>query len=328
MVRGLSLVFLLHMMAMIFLVGCSKPTPRSSSDDSSSATYLYVASGMCYSGNNTTFNATSASDLIFRINTVTGQRDTIIADFNALPAVGADTPVGIVDFDANTFLVLVEGSPDRIERVEKKANGARTSFLLDTTILTGTMRRLAVSPSTGDLIITRTNAVERYSQTSGRRAIGGTNPWINNPGGSCATSNTNMASAIEIANGMWAFVHAAASQNRIGIIKNTGYSVTADCLAAQAAPNTNAFPTDMVWISSANQLIVAYAGNATTTDLNSIYVYNVNPTTGAISSPTKIYESANFPSPTPYLLYGISAMAYDAPNSHLYVATAISSATT
>ena len=62
-------------------------------------------------------------------------------------------------------------------------------------------------------------------------------------------------------------------------------------------------------------------------NLNSIYVYDFNDTTNAISNATKLYDSNTYVA-AGYLLYGISAMAYNPDDRSLFVATAISSATT
>lgn len=51
--------------------------------------YLYVASGLCYSGTgNTTYSATTASNVIFRVNLETAQYEGRIADFTT----GFDAP--------------------------------------------------------------------------------------------------------------------------------------------------------------------------------------------------------------------------------------------
>jgi hypothetical protein len=118
------------------------------------------------------------------------------------------------------------------------------------------------------------------------------------------------------------FTHANAAQNKFGIIAAAGYANNAaNCLSYQAAPQATAFPTAMVYLPTVHQVLVAYAGSTTTADINSIYAYDIDETTNAITGATKAYENTN-------VLYGVSAMTVDSATGIVYVATAVSTATT
>lgn len=315
------------------LVGCDSgsTTSKSSSTAAPAETpptpvkYLYVASGVCYSGSNTTFTATTSSNLVYRIKAEDGSRDITIADYNSYPATSGDSPAGLVEWDDSNLMVLVENTADRkIEYVPKIEDGTRSIFTGNTTILSAVLRHL-FKTSDNSVLISKSSIIEKVTSSGVR--IGA--PFIpTNMGTTCGAANANITSLSLLSNNKIIFTNAAASNNRIGLISATGYAGTSDCLAAQAAPNATAYPTASVYIPSASQLIVAYAGNAITTNLNSIYVYDINETANTISNATKIYDAASYPATYDYLLYGISTMAYDSETSELYISTAVSSATT
>ena len=332
--RLLSLIF-----ATSLLPACQKAatdtatsSSASSGSTSSSTKYLYMATGSCYSGNgNTTFTNTTASNLVFRINATTGIRDTVIADYNASPSSPGDSPISIVNWDTDHLGVLVENTTTaslrRIEVVEKKLAGSRITLSANTTALSAQLRRM-VKLADNSMLISKSTAIEKIT-ASNIRLQSGANPWVSAPGGSCATSTTLISDMIALPNtGKIIFAHAAASQARIGMISSTGYSVAGDCLAAVTAPNASAFPVAMAYDSASSTLFVAYGGNAMTDNLNSIYAYTVNESAGTISAGTEIYDSFEYGSTYSYLLYGISSMYFDPATSQLYVATAVSNATT
>jgi hypothetical protein len=305
----------------ISVASCSSVKQNSSSN---SARYLYVATGVCYSGNNTTFSNTTASNQIYRLDLSTGQRESVIADYFASPANAGDSPVAIKSIDSEYLYVLVENATTvtlrRIEKVEKKAAGARTTFSNNTTALSAALRSLVLL-SNGDVLASKNTAIEYLTAANAR--VGA--PFISASAAPCATSTTLIPKTLTLTNGKIVFLHAATGQNRIGIFNTSGGTT---CAVNQAAPNANAFPTTALYDSANSKLMVAYSGNATTTDLNSIYVYSVNESTGALTSPQKIYDASLYPATYSFLLYGVSAMALDATTSEIYVATAINNATT
>ncbi|MBX3034499.1 MAG: hypothetical protein KF865_11295 [Bdellovibrionaceae bacterium] len=321
--------FILCLVPLTLLLSCAKP-----SDDTPSAgsgRYLYVASGACYSGNGiTTFTNTTSSNLVYRIDTSSGLRDAVVADYNQSPAQAGDTPVGVVDIDSNYVYVLIENTTTpgarRVEKVEKKASGARSTFSNNTTAMSAQLRGMKLL-STGDLLISKSSAIEKITAAN-VRITQGANPFVNAPAAPCATSTTLMTKVLTMSSGNLFFLHAATSQNRFGIVSASGYAAAADCKSAQSSPNASSFPVAAVYDAVNTKLIVAYGGSATTTDINSIYAYSINESTNAISSPQKIYDVSLYPATYPYLLYGITEMTLDSQTNTLYVATAINTSTT
>ncbi len=296
----------------------------------SSGKYLYVASGICYSGNGvTTFTATTASNLVYRIDTTTGQRDKIIADYQAAPATAGDTPTSVEIWDDSQVAILVRnGTTGRAIELAPKEGGARTNFGLNPSAAT----ILATAPAAmkksadGSLLIARTGFIEKVSSTGVRLGA----PWVNNNlGATCGAANALFTTVLESSTAKIITMNAAATpNNRLISVSASGGNATAGCLAAQASPATTTFPVAAVYDSANSKLIVAYAGSTTADNLNSIYAYDYNESTGVISNAQEIYDAFTYPATYNFLLFGISAMALDAENGALYVSTAISTATT
>jgi hypothetical protein len=107
-------------------------------------------------------------------------------------------------------------------------------------------------------------------------------------------------------------MHAAATpNNKIGLIKSTGYSVVGDCLSALAGPTVNHYPTAGILLST-GRLLVAYSN--TTGPVNEIYTYPISATT--ISAGTSAFNNVS-------VLSGVTAMA-EMPDGKLLVASATS----
>jgi hypothetical protein len=255
-----------------------------------------------------------------------------IVDYNASPAQAGDSPAGIASVDSENLYVLVENTSTtgarRVEIVPKSSNGSRVLFSNNTTALSAQLRSLSLLAN-GDLLISKSTAVEKITSAN-IRVLKGANPYVNAPAGPCATSTTLISKTVEMKNGFIAFLHAAAGQNRFGFVKPDGYGVASDCTVAQAAPNAAAFPVVAVYDSTNSKLIVAYSGTATTTDINSIYAYDITETAAAITvgAANKIYDASLYPSTYPYILYGISSMVLDTTENKIYIATAVNTSTT
>lgn len=306
----------------IGLLGCAKPPEDAEPASLGPKRYLYVSSGLCQSGQNTTFTATTAANVVYRVNLATGERETnsFIADYNKLPASFGDTPVGIAPFDDEHILVLVERTgARRIEKVERKENGNRSTFSADPAALSNTLTSL-VPTLGGSFFVSRIDGTAKISITGSTQQAAFS---VSNLGGSCGTANAKHASIRSTARGHLLYINSVASNNRLGIIKNSGGSGA--CLAATAAPQTGSFTSALEYIPSASQVIVAYSGNTSTNDINSLYVYDITEdgTTASLSAGTQIYDAFENPATYPYLLYGVSAMTFDPEESALYVATAI-----
>lgn len=325
-----SSFFLLTLFMTLLMVGCEQPLPEESSDGSSSSRRLYVSSGLCYSGGGlTTFTNLTSSNMVYSVNLATGARESVIADYNRAPALTGDSPTSIHIGNGDELQILVENTTTvaarRIETASKSST-SRSLLISNAAALNGVVRDMIRLPS-GDFLVSKSTAIERF--TSGNvRILKGTNPYVSAPAAPCATSTTLHSKLLTLPSGAIIYAHAATGQNRIGIIAASGYGVAADCKAAQAAPNAAAFPTAMAYDAVNSKLIVAYGGASTADNLNVIYAYNVNETTLTISSPQEIYDSNRYPTDFSYLLFGISGLALDPETGHLYVATAITTATT
>lgn len=266
------------------------------------------------------------------MNLENGRKETIIADYFSSPSSPGDSPISVTDFDTHHLAVLVENTTTatlrRIELIDKEQFGGRVTYSNNTAALSAQVRQMR-KQTDGYMLISKSTAVEKITAGSGRLTIGA-NPWINlaTPTSACTTSTTLISSILQLPSELLAFAHAGTGAARIGIVSALGYSIAGDCKSGVSAPVATAFPTRMVYDKKNKYLIVAYGGSSTAADLNSIYVYSIDETTGAITSPQKIYDSNQFGSTYNYLLFGISAMTYDAEKQQLYVATTISNATT
>ncbi|MCB0368017.1 MAG: hypothetical protein KDD45_00920 [Bdellovibrionales bacterium] len=287
-------------------------------------TYLYVTTGACYAGTgNTVFTGTTSSNLVYRLNTKNGLKDTTFADFNSAPATAGDTPTGMASFDADNLLVLVDTtSGRRIEKMPKSSFSTRSQFVSATTILSGSLKSISKTSDNGYLV-SKTNGIEKLTSQGVRLGA----PYVpSNMGATCGT-NSNINGAVSNSSGKIFFINAANSNNRWGVISANGYSSASDCLAVQAAPSATSYPVAILYLKASNQVLVAYAGNSIASpEINSIYEYDFNDSTNTIGSGVKIYDANSYVS-AGYLLYGISAMTFDSSDNSLYVATAISTAT-
>lgn len=295
------------------------------------SSYLYVSSGICYSGaGNTTYTGTTSSNVVYRINTSTGVRDSVLFDYNE--ASNGDSPVGIANADDNTLYVLVENSITtanrRIEKLAKNGSGSRTNFISNSpnyTPVNGVMKKLVSSPDGGLFIIRNSGTPASAIEKVGSDGVRSGAPFITNAmTGACGTSNT-FQDVLSVSNGKVFVASGLASNNRFSLIPSTGYG---SCLAGQSAPTANSYPTAMAYVSSASQLIVAYSGNSVTTDINSIYVYDINETSNTITNATKLYDATTHPVANYGNLYGISSMAFDPESNSLYVAASTGLTTT
>lgn len=309
---------------MTLLISCQ---PVVDDPSSTAPRYLYVSSGLCYSGSGiTTFTSTTSSNLIYRIDTATGIRESILADYSAFPASAGDSPVSIIDWDSNNLLVMVRnGTAGRLELLPK-IGGTRNSFGTNPaigTILSTAPQNMAKS-SDGGVLMIRTGFIEKINSSGTRQNT----PFVNNNlGATCGTANV-LYTNISISNtGRIITANAAASPNN-RVISLPAAGATGSCSAGLAAPATTTYATAMVLDKTHSKLIVAYAGSTTAANINSIHAYDFNETTGAITNDQVIYDSSAYPATYSYLLFAISAMTLDETTNTLFVATATSNATT
>ncbi len=307
-------------------------TPKKSSEDgSSSERFLYFSSGICKAGAGvTTFSATTASNQVVKVNLETGQRESIIADYSAFPASAGDTPVGVVNWDDENLLALIgNGATGRIEIVPKSGT-SRSNFGLNpgpATIFSAIPRYLSKALD-GSIFTIRSAAIDKISTTGVRQSgPSAAVTYVTNAlGATCGNTNTLYNFSVQSPSGKIISGHGVAAANRLVSLSSTGASSATQCLAAQAAPGAGAaWPLDAVYDSTNNKLVVAWGNSATTANTNMIIVYDYNDTTGAIGTSYTVYDITTT---TGYSLYNISSMYLDASTNTLYVATAISTATT
>jgi hypothetical protein len=312
---------------------CAKAPKNDTTGNSAAATpkYLYVATGACYSGNSvTTFTNLTASNQVLRLKLEDGSLDRVIADYYASPSNPGDSPITVVNYDADHVLVLVENTTTvgarRIEKIKKNDPTNRTTFTNNTTALSAQLRNM-IQLNDGYFLISKSTAAEKHKDGN-NRLMAGANPWLNlaTPASACTTSNTLISAVAQLPSGLLAFAHAATSQSRIGIVSALGYSVAGDCKAGQTSPLATSFPTAMFYDSENKFMIVSYGGSTTVDNMNTIYAYTIDETTGAITSPQELYDANGFGSTYNYLLFGIPSMHYDAENKIVYIATTINTA--
>lgn len=273
------------------------PTPR----------YLYVASGTCYAGGIAT---AAASNIVVKYDIYTGARVGTIVDYRTQAP--GDSPVGITSKDDDTILVAVENANGgrHVDQIRRDGTDG-WPYLLNTTILAASLRDI-VALSDGGALITRTTVAEKISAF--RTRIPAAASFISAPAAPCATVNTNLTFGKELGNGRILLGHAGASpNNKIVAINANGYTAAADCLSARAAPTPTSMPVAAASVGS-DKFLVAYAGVNTFNNLVVAYQYDTGTT--AIASATATNAMTN----TSYM-YGASAMAFDAENNTVYIAS-------
>ncbi|MCX7675047.1 MAG: hypothetical protein N2Z70_04365 [Bdellovibrionaceae bacterium] len=267
--------------------------------------YLYVASGNCYAGGVTTI---AGSGLVARFDKSTGAFDKIMVDYNQFS--NGDMPVGLVDGGDHLYIVVENTSGRRIDRLDKQSGQIQT-WITHATALNAQIRSAALALD-GSLLVSKSSAIEKFSPNKSRVTVG-TNPYINAPGSSCATSTTLISAVRVLPNGSIIYTHAGASpNNKIGVISETGYVTTANCLSSHNHTVATGMPTALAYHPS-GKFLVSYA--STTLTSNAIYSYDINLTTHAISGATVAYSNTAF-------VNGSSAMTVDPLTGKVYVANA------
>lgn len=314
------------------LVTACQPPPVEDKVSSQSTRYLYVASGLCYSGTgNTTYTGATASNVIFKVNLNTGTYEGRVADFTKATEATGTTPVSITNYSSTHMMVLLEHSGQRrIELIEKKLDGARQTFYnnTSTTAPIGALQSAAkfIMTVVDGFLISRTTAIEKLDAGKGRQIGTGTNAWVQSPGGACSTSAVNITSLLTYPTTTNAsgynivYTHSqnasSATNNRIGVINGaTGWNGSSGCLDDQSTVGATAYPTASAYMSAFKRFVVSYAGTNAALQ-NSLHTYAIDDmaTSNIISDPVNGYEN-------PSAVYGASAMTYDEVQGYLYVAT-------
>jgi hypothetical protein len=284
---------ILMVVTLLSATGCNLPgqsTPATTGAASTASKYLYVASGTTYAGLGTVMATPSNTIVRYKEN---GGFDSVIVDYSNFPG---DTPVDMVNYDDNFLLVLVENaSGRRIDKVAKNGTGFAT-FLSNSTALSAQLRSMFATID-GGWIVSKGTALEKFSSNKSR-VLSGAASYVNAPAGTCATSTTLIPRTLQGPSGTIVYLHAAATpNNKIGLIKTSGYAVVADCLSSQTGPTVNHYPTAGM-ILSTGRLLVSYSN--TTGPVNEIYTYPITAT--AISAGASAFNN-------PSVLAGVTAMA-------------------
>lgn len=288
-------------------------TTDGNDDDNVSTTpsrFLYVASGACYGGDATAGATASGSNIVSRYNIDTGAFDSLIVDYNAIST--SDQPVGIVDWDADNLLVLVEnGGTRRVDKVNKKTGAVLT--YLSSSVLNTQVRSL-VKLADGSLYVSKGTAIEKFNANR-VRVTAGTNPYVNAPAGNCATSTTMISGVDTLSNGRLFYAHAGATpNNRVGIIASTGYVAAGDCIQGVTVTTTTSLPTAVLRVKDTEHVLVASGSSVSASNRIDSYAL-ASATTAVIPAPVQAYTDFSY-------VTAPSAMIQDQSTGLIYVANA------
>jgi hypothetical protein len=301
--------------SLALFAGCADPASEplnehetASDSPTTPSRYLYVASGSCYGGGVTTSTGTGT---VSRFDLKTGAWLSLVQDYNTSSP--GDQPVGIANYDRDRLLVTIENTSGRRVDLISKVGGAFSTYLTNSTALNAVLRAVLLLPDKS-VLISKSSAIEKFSSGKSRVLVGA-NPYVSAPASSCATSTTLISSMISLSDGKIVFAHAAATpNNKIALISASGYSTTADCLAAVSAPTTTALPSAIL-LHSSGKLLVAYG--STTAGSNFVYAYDVDRSTNTINGATLAFSDIG-------VVNGPSAMVEDPATSDVLIANATS----
>lgn len=265
---------------------------------------LYVTSGACYAGGQQTTSA--PANLITKFDAVTGANLGVIADYNGF---FGDSPVGMDNWDSENLLVAVDNSAGRrIDMVRKDGTGTST-YLVNSTALSGVLRSLTVLPN-HSILVSKSYSVEKFNANKSR-VMNGNNPFINSPAAACSGSNTLISSVTTNSIGQILVAHAGARpNNRVFAVSANGYVNSSDCLSSASPLDVASMPVAVAW-HPAGDLLVAYG--SVITGANMIVSYRFDFDTGLIHDGVVAWSDADrIGAPT--------AMTVDAETGEVFVA--------
>ena len=239
----------------------------------------------------------------------------------------------------------------RIDKIEKKYQGAQSIWYQNSSVLTTVNRGLSIA-SDGGLLLNRTTIIERFDSTPTRKLATLTLAWGQTHAGACVTNNTLVTDVISLPAytgttfGKYIYAHATAGQNDIGIISMNGSIAAAECLANQqsitatltnsATANlgwnnvlsANSTPTSLVYIATpppattTGKLLVAYSTATLNTAVasglnNALVMYDITESSSSavtLDNGQVLYHDHQY-------FFGVTGMTYDEASSTLYVAT-------
>lgn len=317
---------------------------------------LYVASGACFSGQGvTTYVAATASKVIAKYDSSTAEYKGNLLDYNLGYFVAGTAPQTMVDI-GDSLLVSNENATAAnraIVRIPKSDPTAFKTYYANGTAFASSIRGFD-RDADGSLMVARTVGIEKITNAP-QRALANALSWVAPSAGTCGVSNTSMTAALVIpvfasggaTNGKIIFAHsgASAATQRLGIVQENGWIANADCLASQTTSLAHTFATNLparTWATTANgssptamvyvpmtsafsytgKLFVTYANSQTSNSNAGVYNFNhgivsweVNETaygTVTLQNPVVLWDNAS-------VVYGASAIAYDADSSSLFV---------
>ncbi len=296
--------------------------------------FLYLATGSCYSGQGlVTPNQFTSPNKIYRVSTQDATSPEYkIADYFDINSQAGDSPISLLLKGSQNIYTLIQNNTNGLRRVESidRSNGLRQTLFVDPNAFTSPFRHM-VFDRQGDLLISRSYAIEKFDGIKFHRILNTNGAYIYGPGGKCASSTMNITRVGTLRNNMIYFLHASQGQNRINFISSTGYKTVSDCAFSIPAPQPSATPTASVYDEENEILIVAYGGSSSVSpDINSIYAYqlHVTPQNVSLIAADKIYDFVDYPQKYSFGLFGVTAMALNPNDSTLYVATAVNTSMT
>lgn len=347
-------------MPLVFLVGgyLSACQPDEELVSDSLTPTLYVATGVCNSGNGvTTYTSVTATKTIERFNSLTGASLGTLFDYNSVQSgLPAQTyPVGIHNLGSSLYVLNEGGTTGRsVITVPKSSAYSYSTYIAANATTFATVLNGFYFDDEGSVLISETTGVEKFNSTPTRLLANG-GAWATVLGGSCTggalgTSAVLTMSASGSAKGHLIISNqgATAASKRLSIVDgNTGYIGASSCLsgvqidsvthtkAANLTSGTIAFvatgtsPTSMVFVPHTSgtvvgKLLVSYSNNQTSNPVaGSVITLNHGIVSWDVSQPTA--DTAALSNPVVLfadhtVVFAVSAMAYDSTTRSLYVA--------
>ena len=309
-----------------------------------SSTYLYVASGICYSP---AVGAQSGNRIITRYNLKTGLAETFY-DFNADGSY--DQPGGMVDLGGSILVASnpFDNSTTNIKQIISinKTSKDKNVFYQDATYLpagaANTVRGFIRSPLDGNLYLSTSATIQKIDYLSkfklpnysGIFANGFFNGAAAGMGattclGVSAANTTLMNNFLITSSGKAIITHSSSLQNKFAVAPSLGVNLATDlggnCLSSFQGVSINALavptigaaapaniPNAVIQHSVSGKVLVAFSGTASNS--NSVVAYNYVDSTGVLSNPAVSYFNVGN-------LFQPTSMFEDSATGDVYVAS-------
>ena len=340
------------------LFSCQKAEDEFSSLASTDTNLLYVSTGVCNSGPGMiTYTSATATRTIERFAASNGASQGPLFDYSsALSGMSSlISPVAIRNNGTHLYVLNEGGTGQRtLTSVPKDNPYAYTTIIANNnSAFTGALSNFSVDDE-GSFLISKSTGIEKFNSNSARLTASGA-AWVSAPGGACATATTSMSAVLTLPSSSGIIGHVifshqgiTSSTNRIGIVYgSTGYINTSNCLAGAqintvthtkatnlasgsiAFGATSTSPSSMVYIpytsgTVVGKLLVSYSNSQTSNPVSGVVttlnhgivawdVSQASASVATLSNPIVLTEDHN-------KVFAVSAMAYDATTSSLYIA--------